>query len=85
VVATGKGKVVFAGYRSGYGQTVIIQHPYGFMTMYGHNSSILVNVGETVSRGEVIARAGSSGNSTGPHVHYEVFVKGVNVDPGEFC
>jgi len=82
VVATGKGRVIFAGYRTGYGRTVIIQHAYGFRTMYAHNSSLLVDVGDIVQRGKIISRVGSTGNSTGPHVHYEVLSNGVNVDPG---
>lgn len=84
VVATAKGRVVFAGYKAGYGRTVIIRHEYGFSTMYAHNSRINVHAGDVVSRGDCIARVGSSGTSTGPHVHYEVFVNGVRVNPNDY-
>ncbi len=81
VLAAGNGTVVFAGWKSGYGNTVIIDHGGQIATLYGHNSSLAVAVGETVRRGERIAAAGSTGNSTGPHVHFEVRVSGTPVDP----
>ncbi|MBM7854389.1 murein DD-endopeptidase MepM/ murein hydrolase activator NlpD [Desulfohalotomaculum tongense] len=84
VVATGKGKVVFAGYKSGYGKTIIIEHPFGFRTVYAHNAKIKVKVGDQVSRGDCIALVGSTGASTGPHVHYEVFINGTRVDPADY-
>jgi murein DD-endopeptidase MepM/ murein hydrolase activator NlpD len=81
VRAAGAGKVVYAGWRGGYGNTVIIDHGNSLATLYGHLSSISVGVGQTVSRGQVIARAGSTGLSTGPHLHFEVRANGVPVNP----
>jgi murein DD-endopeptidase MepM/ murein hydrolase activator NlpD len=81
VYASGDGKVSFSGYESGYGKLVSIDHGYGVVTRYGHNSQLFVVVGQTVSRGDVIAAVGSTGSSTGPHVHYEVRINNVPVDP----
>ena len=84
VRATGGGVVVFSGWSGAYGQKVIIDHGMGIRTLYAHNSANLVNVGQEVSRGDVIARVGSTGRSTGPHVHYEVLVNGNAVNPSNF-
>lgn len=84
VVATGSGVVTYAGWRSGYGRVVIIDHGYGFKTLYGHNDSIKVKVGQRVSKGQVIAYMGSTGRSTGPHVHYEVHVNGSPTNPANY-
>ena len=65
----------------GYGNAVIIDHGNGLQSLYGHNSSLTVSVGETVSQGQVIAYAGSTGYSTGPHCHFEVRQNGEAVDP----
>jgi murein DD-endopeptidase MepM/ murein hydrolase activator NlpD len=81
VKAAGKGIVTYAGWLSGYGNTVMIDHNYGITSVYGHNSQILVTVGQTVNRGDVIAKSGNSGRSTGPHVHFEVRLNGNPVDP----
>jgi murein DD-endopeptidase MepM/ murein hydrolase activator NlpD len=81
VRAAGAGNVVYAGWRGGYGNTVIIDHGNSLATLYGHLSSISVNVGQRVARGQTIARAGSTGLSTGPHLHFEVRASGVPVDP----
>ncbi|UOD35733.1 peptidoglycan DD-metalloendopeptidase family protein [Deferribacteraceae bacterium V6Fe1] len=84
VKATANGLVIFAGYKPGYGNMVSIDHGFGFVTRYGHNSKLLVKVGDRVSKGDVIAKVGSSGKSTGPHCHYEVLVNGVPVNPLKF-
>jgi len=72
VLAAASGRVVLAGYYGGYGYAVIIDHGYGLKTLYGHNSRLAVKEGDTVKKGDVIAYVGSTGVSTGPHVHYEV-------------
>lgn len=84
VAATAAGKVVHAGPDGGYGITVVIDHGYGIRTLYAHNSRVTVQVGDEVQRGDVIALAGSTGASTGPHVHYEVRLNGRPVDPREY-
>lgn len=81
IVAAGDGKVTFTGVRGAYGNAVMIDHGSGFTTLYGHTSAILVKVGQSVSKGEVIARMGNSGRSTGTHVHFSVFKWGVCQDP----
>ncbi|MGN0708895.1 MAG: murein hydrolase activator EnvC family protein [Anaerovoracaceae bacterium] len=72
VKAAAAGVVIYAGWNGGYGNCVAISHGSGLITLYGHNSSILVSVGQRVSQGTVIAKSGSTGWSTGPHVHFEV-------------
>lgn len=84
VVATADGMVSFAGYRSGYGRTVTLSHGYGFETSYCHNSSILVKEGQQVKKGQAISKVGSSGRSTGPHLHYIVKVNGGLKNPVDF-
>ena len=81
VHAADGGVVVEAGWISGYGYAVVIDHGNGTSTLYGHNESLAVSSGQSVSQGQVIAYAGSTGNSTGPHVHFEVRVGGEPVDP----
>lgn len=81
ILAAESGKVITAGYVNGYGYTVVISHGGGLSTLYGHNSSLVVSVGDTVTRGQVIAKAGSTGMSTGPHCHFEVRVNGKHTDP----
>ena len=81
ILATAKGTVTFAGWMSGLGNTVEIDHGYGYVTRYGHASKLLVRRGQEVTRGEVIARVGSTGISTSPHLHYEIHVGGVAVNP----
>lgn len=84
VKSTGAGKVIAAGVVSGYGNMIEIDHGYGISTRFGHLSKILVSVGDDIKAGEVIGRAGSTGRSTGPHVHYEVRRNGQAVDPMHF-
>lgn len=79
--AADSGTVIYAGWIDGYGNTVIIDHGNNITTLYGHNSSLAVSDGQSVSKGTVIAYAGSTGNSTGPHCHFEVQVGGSAVDP----
>lgn len=74
IVAAGGGKVLFSGWLTGYGNTVIIDHGYGYRTQYSHNSVVLAKRGQIVRKGEVIARVGSTGRSTGPHLHFMVSV-----------
>lgn len=75
VFATAKGKVIFAGWKGGYGNCIDISHGYGYTTRYGHLSAIDVIEGQEVVRGDKIGRVGSTGKSTGPHLHYEVRLK----------
>ena len=84
VVATAPGTVVWAGQRSGYGNLVEIDHGNGFHTRYGHLSAILVRTGARVAEGAPVGRLGSTGRSTGPHVHYEVLLADAAKDPGKF-
>ncbi|HWZ61580.1 MAG TPA: M23 family metallopeptidase [Steroidobacteraceae bacterium] len=84
VVAVATGVVTWAGERSGYGKLVEINHGDGYATRYAHNERTLVSVGQTVKRGEQIALMGSTGHSTGPHVHFEVLHNGRQVDPLSF-
>ncbi|MEO8399166.1 MAG: peptidoglycan DD-metalloendopeptidase family protein [Ignavibacteriaceae bacterium] len=84
VYSTGAGVVDFVGYKGGYGLAVQIDHGFGYRTLYAHLSSAKVKVGSKVSRGDLIAKSGSSGLSSGPHVHYEVEHEGVKLDPSEF-
>lgn len=81
VRAVKDGRVVFAGPRGTYGITVIIDHGDGLRTLYAHNSRVLVSDGQRVSAGQRIALVGSTGRSTGPHLHFEVLLNGIPVDP----
>ena len=81
VVAADGGTVIQAGWNGGYGYCVTIDHGNGLSTLYAHNSSLLVKVGQKVAQGEQIAKLGSTGNSTGPHCHWEVRVNGKAVNP----
>ncbi|MGA7540999.1 MAG: M23 family metallopeptidase [Steroidobacteraceae bacterium] len=82
--AVAAGIVTWAGPRGGYGNMVQIDHGNGYATRYGHAEKILVHVGETVNRGDVIALVGDTGRSTGPHVHFEVLINGHEVNPARF-
>jgi murein DD-endopeptidase MepM/ murein hydrolase activator NlpD len=81
VRASASGTVIHSGWLGGYGNLVVIDHGNGLATAYAHNSSLLVSVGQGVTQGETVSLAGSTGNSSGPHVHFEVRVNGVAVDP----
>ncbi|HYC30850.1 MAG TPA: M23 family metallopeptidase [Gemmatimonadales bacterium] len=81
IEAPAAGRVIDAGWESGYGNTVTIDHGFGTVTKFAHTSKILVKVGERVARGQRIALVGNSGLATGPHLHYEVHVNGRPVDP----
>jgi murein DD-endopeptidase MepM/ murein hydrolase activator NlpD len=84
VRATANGKVVSAGWSGGYGRMVEIDHGNGLSTRYGHLSAINVNVGQSVKIGQVVGEVGSTGRSTGPHLHYETRIDGEAVDPRKF-
>ena len=81
ILAAAAGTVIYSGWISGYGYAVIIDHGGGLSTLYGHNESLAVGEGQAVSQGQVIAYCGSTGNSTGPHCHFEVRENGEPVDP----
>ncbi len=84
VIAVAAGVVVYSGPRSGYGKMVEINHGSGYSTRYGHHKALTVKAGDIVRKGEVIGLMGSSGRSTGPHVHFEVFKNGRIVDPASY-
>jgi len=84
VRATASGIVSFSGWTGGSGYIVVLEHGHGFSTAYAHNRENLVAVGQKVKKGERIALSGSSGASTGPHVHYEVWKSGKQVDPNSY-
>jgi murein DD-endopeptidase MepM/ murein hydrolase activator NlpD len=84
IIAVASGVVVESGERSGYGGTININHGGGFQTRYAHNKQNLVKVGDVVKKGQVIALMGSTGRSTGPHVHFEVYKYGRPVDPASY-
>lgn len=75
------GKVTYSGWESGYGNLVIINHGNGLQTYYAHNSKLLVKIGQSVDSGSIIAKSGNTGNSTGPHIHFEVRKNGTPVNP----
>ena len=82
--AAASGVVIEAGWIGGYGNTIMIEHGSGIVTLYGHNESLAVGVGQQVNQGDVIAYCGSTGNSTGPHCHFEVRVGGEPVSPWDY-
>lgn len=84
VIAVASGIVTFAGRRSGYGNMVEISHGDGYTTRYGHHESLTVSTGDLVKQGQVIGAMGSSGRSTGPHVHFEVLKDGRTLDPARY-
>jgi len=84
VYAPANGIISYVGYESGYGNLVTIDHGYGVKTRYGHNSEVHVKYGQKVKRGDKVASVGSTGRSSGYHLHYEVRVNGVAVDPKKY-
>ncbi len=81
IKSAGKGVVTFAGVNSGYGRTVIIDHGYGYKTLYAHNKQILVKVGDKVEKGQLISKMGSTGRSTGVHLHFEIHKNNKPINP----
>jgi murein DD-endopeptidase MepM/ murein hydrolase activator NlpD len=84
VVAVASGVVTFAGEKHGFGRMIEINHGAGYITRYGHHDELLVAAGDVVKKGQVIGRMGSTGRSTGPHVHFEVLRNGRPVDPARY-
>ncbi len=84
IKATAAGIIQFSGWQSGYGLCVLIDHGYGLSTLYGHLSKIFVHSGASIKKGQFVAAAGSSGESTGPHLHYEVRKWGTSISPQPF-
>jgi murein DD-endopeptidase MepM/ murein hydrolase activator NlpD len=84
IIATADGVVSFSGKNGSMGNTLAIDHGYGFTTRYGHCSELLKKKGDSVKRGDVVALVGNTGTSTGPHVHYEVKLNGVQVNPSRY-
>lgn len=84
VIAPADGVVIWIGRKGNYGKMLVIDHGYGYTSRYGHTSRIITSLGERVKRGQKIAEVGNTGRSTGPHLHYEVRVKGVPTDPRKF-
>ena len=82
--AAASGTVTFAGYKGSYGNLIVITHSDGVQTYYGHSSKIYVSVGQSVEQGQTIGAVGSTGNSTGPHLHFEVRVNGVAYNPQNY-
>jgi murein DD-endopeptidase MepM/ murein hydrolase activator NlpD len=81
VHASASGTVIHSGWLGGYGNLVVIDHGNGLATAYAHNSVLIVTVGQAVSQGQTVSLSGSTGHSSGPHVHFEVRVNGAAVDP----
>lgn len=84
IYSMAEGEVIISKYLPGYGYTVVINHGSGVSTLYAHNSSLLVSVGQRVKMGQMISRAGSTGNSTGPHLHFEVRINGKHINPAPY-
>ena len=84
IFATGNAKVSFVGWKQGYGNTVILDHGFGYQTLYAHLFKALVRKGQKVRRSDIIALVGNTGKSTGPHLHYEVRLHGKPVDPRNY-
>lgn len=83
IKAAAKGVVIFSGNKAGYGKVIIIDHGNNYSTLYGHNRKLLVKVGDKVEKGQIIAKMGSTGRSTGPHLHFEIHKNGNPINPLE--
>jgi murein DD-endopeptidase MepM/ murein hydrolase activator NlpD len=84
IYATANGSIISAGWKQGYGNCIEINHGFGYVTLYGHMSAIKARVGQSVKRGDVIGLVGSTGKSTGPHLHYEVHLRGEIMNPANY-
>ena len=84
VFSAGQGTILFAGWKTGYGKFIEIDHGNGLVTRYGHLSKILVRVGQRINAGDLIGKVGSTGRSTGPHLHFEVRKNNVAVNPAPY-
>lgn len=84
VYTTGNGVVTYAAWKQGYGNCIVVDHGYGYETLYGHLSKYRARVGQKVVRGQVIGEVGNTGKSTGPHLHYEVIVRGKYDNPAKY-
>jgi murein DD-endopeptidase MepM/ murein hydrolase activator NlpD len=85
IKATSDGIVSFSGWGRGSGKVIVLEHGFGFSTVYAHNSKNIVKVGQKVKRDEIIGYVGSTGNATGPHVHYEIWKNGRSVNPKKYA
>ena len=84
IKATADGIIIYSGWKPDYGKNIVIDHGYGYRTHYAHLSKIYVHHGQRVRRGEIIGTVGNTGRSTGPHLHYEVLVNGIPVNPKKY-
>lgn len=84
VLSAEHGKVVYSGWKQGYGNFVAVDHGHGYTTHYAHCSKLLVHIGQSVTKGQAIAKVGTTGHSTGPHLHFEVVANGVHRNPIKF-
>ena len=84
IMAADSGIVIFAAYNGGYGKMLLIDHGSGFSTLYGHTSVLLVDKGQTVVKGQIVAKVGTTGLSTGPHLHFEIRKNGTPVNPRDY-
>ena len=84
IVAASSGTIIFAGVKGGYGNTIMVDHGGGMVTLYAHQSEFAVSAGQSVKRGQTIGYVGSTGVSTGPHLHFEVRINGNPVDPAKY-
>ena len=84
IVSASSGTVIFSGVKGGYGNTIMVDHGGGMVTLYGHQSKFAVSAGQSVKRGQTIGYVGSTGVSTGPHLHFEVRINGNPVNPAKY-